>query len=119
MDFNKFLPEENEITEESIALLEKNNEAIKTIIKTALAGNFKDAKQAIEKQYILQNFSYTSVSQQIFDVIDEIEELDEIEKVFLFDKLADFEFRLLMGSNPHIQLIKLIAQCYKVKHYPR
>jgi len=110
---------DNEITTESVALLEKNNEAIKTIIKTALAGNFNDAKQSIEKQYILQKFSYSKLSKQIFEVLDEIEDLEEIEKVFLYDKLADFEFRVKMGSNPHVQLIKLIAQCYKVKHYPR
>jgi len=84
-------------------------EDIKTLLTTALGGNFMAARNHLYDLLVTHGLSGEEVIKQIHRTIFDLTIPDE-EKVTLMEKTGEAEFRLVEGSNDHIQLESLLAQ---------
>ncbi len=84
-------------------------EDVKKLIDTALAGNFMSARNQLYDLLIKYGLSGEDIIKQIHQSIFDIA-IPEESKMRLIEKTGETEFRLIEGSNAHIQLEALIAQ---------
>jgi len=84
-------------------------EDIKKLIKTALDGNFMAARNLLYDLLIKYGLSGEDIIKQIHQNIFDLAIPDE-SKVRLIEKTGEIEFRLIEGSNAHIQLETLLSQ---------
>jgi replication factor C small subunit len=84
-------------------------EDVKELVNTALAGNFMAARNQLYDLLIKYGLSGEDVIKQIHHCIFDLSIPDE-SKVKLIEKAGEIEFRLIEGSNAHIQLEALLAQ---------
>jgi replication factor C small subunit len=83
-------------------------EELKDVLDLALAGNFLEARNTLEKLLVEYGMSGEDVVNQLFrEIISS--NLDEKVKVILIDKLGEVDFRLTEGSNERIQLDAYLA----------
>ena len=83
-------------------------EDIKNLISTALGGNFIAARNQLYELLIKYGLSGEDIIKQIHQSIFDLALPDET-KVKLIEKAGEIEFRLIEGSNAHIQLEALLA----------
>jgi len=81
---------------------------VKNLINTALAGNFMAARNLLYELLITYGLSGEDIIKQIHQTIFDLAIPDE-SKLTLIEKTGEIEFRLIEGSNPHIQLETLLA----------
>jgi replication factor C small subunit len=84
-------------------------EDVKALINTALGGNFMAARSQLYDLLIKYGLSGEDIIKQIHQNIFDLAIPDET-KVRLIEKAGEIEFRLIEGSNAHIQLEALLAQ---------
>jgi len=84
-------------------------EDVKALINTALGGNFIAARNQLYDLLIKYGLSGEDIIRQMHRVIFDLTIPDE-KKVRLIEKTGETEFRLVEGSNEHIQLESLLAQ---------
>ena len=84
-------------------------EDVKKLIDTALSGNFMSARNLLYDLLIKYGLSGEDIIKQIHQSIFDIA-IPEESKMRLIEKTGEIEFRLIEGSNAHIQLEALIAQ---------
>ena len=84
-------------------------EDVKELINTALTGNFMAARSQLYELLIKYGLSGEDIIKQIHQSIFDLTLPDE-SKVRLIEKAGETEFRLIEGSNAHIQLEALLAQ---------
>jgi len=84
-------------------------EDVKNLIDAALSGNFMASRNQLYKLLITHGLSGEDVVKQIHQSIFDLTIPDET-KVRLIEKTGETEFRLVEGSNSHIQLEALLAQ---------
>jgi replication factor C small subunit len=84
-------------------------EEIKTLITTALSGNFMAARTQLYDLLIAGGLSGEDIIKQIHRVLFDLTIPDD-QKIRLVEKTGEVEFRLVEGSNEHIQLESLLAQ---------
>jgi replication factor C small subunit len=83
-------------------------EDIQNLINTALAGNFIAARNQLYDLLIQYGLSGEDIIKQIHQSIFDLSIPDE-SKIILIEKTGETEFRLIEGSNAHIQLEALLA----------
>lgn len=83
-------------------------EDVKKLINTALAGNFIEARNQLYNLLIQYGLSGEDIIKQIHQSIFDIAIPDET-KIKIIEKTGETEFRIIEGSNPHIQLESLLA----------
>jgi len=83
-------------------------EDVKNLISTALSGNFMAARNQLYDLLIKYGLSGEDIIKQIHQNIFDLALPDET-KVKLIEKAGEIEFRLIEGSNAHIQLEALLA----------
>lgn len=83
-------------------------EDIKALINTSLSGNFMSARNQLYDLLIKYGLSGEDIIKQIHQSIFDLSIPDE-SKVKLIEKVGEIEFRLIEGSNAHIQLESLLA----------
>ena len=84
-------------------------EDVKSLINTALTGNFMAARNQLYDLLIKYGLSGEDIIKQLHQAIFDLAISDE-SKVKLIEKTGETEFRLIEGSNAHIQLEALLAQ---------
>lgn len=84
-------------------------EDVKTLINSALGGDFTSARSQLYDLLIKYGLSGEDIIKQIHQTIFDLTIPDET-KVRLIDKTGEAEFRMIEGSNEHIQLEALLAQ---------
>jgi replication factor C small subunit len=84
-------------------------EDVKTLINTALGGNFMAARNQLYDLLIKHGLSGEDIVKEIHRSIFDLTIPDE-SKVRLIEKTGEIEFRIVEGSNAHIQLESLLAQ---------
>jgi len=84
-------------------------EDVKELINIALTGNFMAARTKLYDLLIKYGLSGEDIIKQIHQNIFDLAIPDE-SKVRLIEKSGETEFRLIEGSNAHIQLEALLAQ---------
>lgn len=84
-------------------------EDVKALLNTALTGNFMAARNQLYDLLIKYGLSGEDVVKQIHQAIFNLTIPDE-SKIKLVEKTGEAEFRLVEGSNAHIQLEALLAQ---------
>ena len=84
-------------------------EDVKTLINSALDGNFMVARNHLYDLLVKYGLSGEDIIKQIHQAIFDLSIPDE-SKVRLIEKTGETEFRLIEGSNEHIQLEALLAQ---------
>ena len=85
-----------------------NPEAVKSMLETALAGNFIKARDSLDEIMITYGLSGQDVIRQIHASIFDLG-VSDYDKVKLIDKCGEIEFRIVEGSNERIQLEALLA----------
>ena len=83
-------------------------EDIKNLINTALSGKFMTARNVLYDLLIKYGLSGEDIIKQIHQSIFDLTIPDD-SKVHLIEKTGETEFRLIQGSNAHIQLETLLA----------
>ena len=84
-------------------------EDVKSLINTALGGDFMAARSQLYDLLIQYGLSGEDIIKQIHRCIFDLA-IPEVSKVKLIEKAGEIEFRLVEGSNAHIQLEALLAQ---------
>jgi replication factor C small subunit len=84
-------------------------EDVKELINIALSGNFMAARNKLYELLIKYGLSGEDIIKQIHQNIFDLAISDE-SKIRLIEKSGETEFRLIEGSNAHIQLEALLAQ---------
>jgi replication factor C small subunit len=83
-------------------------EDVKNLINTALGGNFMAARNQLYDLLIKYGLSGEDIIKQIHKGIFDLTIPDE-SKIRLIEKTGETEFRLIEGSNAHIQIEALLA----------
>lgn len=83
-------------------------EDVKNLINTALSGNFMAARNQLYDLLIKYGLSGEDIIKQIHQSIFDLTIPDE-SKIRLIEQTGETEFRLIEGSNAHIQLEALLA----------
>ena len=81
---------------------------IKEMIETALNGDFKTARQKLDKLMIDYGLSGEDVIFQIYREVPSLA-ISEEKKVILIDRIGEYNFRLVQGANERIQVEALLA----------
>jgi len=84
-------------------------EDVKKLINTALGGNFMAARNQLYDLLIRYGLSGEDIIKQIHQSIFDLSIPDE-SKIKLIEKTGETEFRLIEGSNAHVQLEALLAR---------
>jgi len=84
-------------------------EDVKQLLTTALTGNFMAARNQLYDLLIKYGLSGEDIIKQIHHTIFDLTLPDEY-KIQLLEKTGETEFRIVEGSNEHIQLESLLAQ---------
>jgi len=84
-------------------------EDVKELINTAIGGNFMAARNQLYDLLIKYGLSGEDIVKQMHRSIFDLTIPDE-NKVQLMEKTGEIEFRIVEGSNAHIQLESLLAQ---------
>jgi replication factor C small subunit len=84
-------------------------EDVKELITAALEGKFMVSRNILYQLLMQQGLSGEDIVKQIHQTIFDLTIPDE-SKVHLIEKIGETEFRLVEGSNAHIQLEALLAQ---------
>ncbi|UCD03676.1 MAG: replication factor C small subunit [Candidatus Woesearchaeota archaeon] len=82
---------------------------IESIVKSALAGKFKDAKETLGKAMVKHGLSGLDIIKQIQQQLWNLD-VDDKQKVELIKVCGEYEFRLVEGSNEFVQLDSLLAE---------
>lgn len=82
---------------------------VKKLINSALEGNFMASRNQLYELLITHGLSGEDIIKQIHQTIFDLTIPDET-KVRLIEKTGETEFRLIEGSNEHIQLEALLAR---------
>lgn len=85
-----------------------NPEAVRSMLDTALSGNFTRARDMLDETMITFGLSGQDIIRQIHQAIFDLGITDS-EKVRMMDKTGEIEFRIVEGSNERIQLEALLA----------
>ncbi|MDY0266457.1 MAG: replication factor C small subunit [Methanimicrococcus sp.] len=102
---------QKEIDEETIYKITATArpEDVLELIQTALAGEFKNAREQLNKLVFEQGLSADDVMNQIYRALFKIENLSDAEMIQLIDTIGEIDFRITEGANEKIQLEALIA----------
>ncbi|MEK6923166.1 MAG: replication factor C small subunit [Nanoarchaeota archaeon] len=87
---------------------------IELIVKTAIAGNFLQAKERLNDVIVRHGLSGLDVIKQIQKETWKLD-IEEKHKLELTRLCGEFEFRMVEGSNEFIQLAALLAEFTKIK----
>ncbi len=85
---------------------------IEELLKLAIAGKFLESRKKLYNLMIEQGISPDDLLKQIHSRIFELE-IDDNEKLRIIKLLADYEFRVVEGSNPLIQVEAFLASLSK------
>ncbi|MGI5964577.1 MAG: replication factor C small subunit [Candidatus Methanomethylophilaceae archaeon] len=85
-----------------------NPKEVRTMLETALSGNFVRARDMLDTVMIEFGLSGQDIIKQIHSMFFELS-ISDAEKVRLVDKTGEIEFRIVEGSNERIQLEALLA----------
>lgn len=100
----------NHITEELVHRISSRArpKEIREMVETALNGDFKTARDRLNRLMIEYGLSGEDV---IFQVYREVSSLaiPEDKKVLLMDRIGEYNFRLVQGANERIQIEALLA----------
>ena len=83
-------------------------EDVENLVKTALKGNFMDARNMLQKLLVEFGLSGEDIIKQIHRILYELN-IDDRLKVELIDRTGEIEFRMVEGANERIQLDALLA----------
>ena len=85
-------------------------------LDTALEGDFNTALQLLEDSYILHGQSGGSIIQDFYKRLKIMNHIDPQVRIKLFDRLAQTEGRIKVGSTPLVQLAGFLSFCYIAPH---
>ncbi len=102
------------ITEDSIydVLSRARPQDIRKMIKTALNGDFMDARNILREIMILQGVSGEDMVDQIYQEVSRLVMEGSIKPemyIKLVDSIGEYDFRIREGANPRIQLEALLT----------
>jgi replication factor C small subunit len=83
-------------------------EEVKSLLETALSGDFIEARTILDEIMITYGISGQDIIKQIHRTFFDLS-IPDIEKVKLIDKTGEVEFRIVEGGNERIQLEALLA----------
>lgn len=81
---------------------------IADMVSLAFKGRFNDARKKLDELMVNYGMSGEDVMAQIYREVTTMA-VDDKKKVELVDKIGEFEFRIVEGSDPRIQLEALLA----------
>jgi len=84
--------------------------AVEEMLVLALKADFTRAKEKLYKLLIDQGLAASDLVLQIHDVIFSLD-VEDRTKMKMIRQLADTEFRLIGGSNEHVQMQAFLAHC--------
>ncbi len=87
---------------------------VREMLELAIGGNFIEARKKLQYLMISYGLSGEDIMMQIYREIQTID-IPEEKRIFLIDKIAEYNFRMVEGAHDHIQLEALLAQFLLVK----
>jgi replication factor C small subunit len=87
---------------------------VKAMVEQSMKGDFKGARENLDKLIISYGLSGEDILLQIYREIPALE-VDENKRIKLIEILGEYNFRLVQGANERIQLEALLAQFATVK----
>lgn len=87
---------------------------VKAMVEQSMKGDFKGARENLDKLIISYGLSGEDILLQIYREIPALE-VDEQKRIKLIEILGEYNFRLVQGANERIQLEALLAQFATVK----
>ncbi|MCD6230203.1 MAG: replication factor C small subunit [Candidatus Diapherotrites archaeon] len=86
---------------------------INKMIECALTGDFIGSRKRLDELLFNYGMSGEDVIKQIYKNIVDSEKIDVDKKIWLVDKIGEFNFRMVEGANERIQLEAMLAQFMK------
>ncbi len=83
-------------------------EDVRSMLETALTGNFMKARDALDELLITYGLSGEDIIRQIHRAVFDLGVPDEL-KIRLVDRVGEADFRLVEGANERIQIEALLA----------
>ncbi len=83
------------------------------IVKTAVNGDIISARSKIVDIMLEYGLSAIDTIKQVQKSVWDLK-IPDSAKVYLLDKIAEYEFRVVEGSDPYLQIEAMLAQFYKV-----
>ncbi len=105
---------DKEISEETVleVIGKAKSRDIEELLKSAITGKFLESRKKLYNLMIEQGVSPDALLKQIYSQIFKLE-IEDDEKVRVIKLLADYEFRIVEGSNPLIQVEAFLASLKK------
>ena len=86
---------------------------IDEMIECALTGDFIGSRKRLDELLFNYGMSGEDVIKQIYKNVVDSEKIDVNKKIWLVDKIGEFNFRMVEGANERIQLEAMLAQFMK------
>jgi len=105
---------DKEISEDTVleVIGKAKRKDIEKLLNLAIGGKFLESRKKLYNLMIDQGVSPDDLLKQIYSQIFELE-IDDNEKLRIIKLLADYEFRIVEGSNPLIQIEAFLANLKK------
>ncbi len=85
---------------------------VRSMVNLALSGEFKKAREVLYKLIYIYGLPEGDLLKMIFSAINSIKDIDQAMAAKIF---AEYDFRLLQGGHPDIQLSALLADIAELK----
>jgi len=104
-----------EITEDAVYSVSNKAKPkdIEECVKLALGGKFGDARSKMDSVIVNQGISGEDALRQIHKIVLDLD-IPEDKLVVLLDKIGEYDFRIIEGSDSRLQLNALLAQIYLI-----
>lgn len=93
-----------------VAAQKASKKEVTHILQQAVHGNFIEARESLGKLLIGKGLSGEEVLKQMHEAVQDIPGISEKDKVRLFDRLGEYDFRMSEGADERIQLDAFLAQ---------
>lgn len=91
-------------------------EVIRDIVDEAVTGNLEDAMDMLDNKVIKEGVDHQSICDQFLSEIKRRSDIPSDSRVKIIDKIAECDYRIMYGANPHVQFHSLICDIHVARH---
>lgn len=91
-------------------------ETIRDIVDEAITGNLEDAMEKLDNEIIKDGVDHQTICDEFLREIKRRSDIPADARVKIIDKIAETDYRIMYGANPHVQFHSLICDMHVARH---
>lgn len=91
-------------------------EIIRDIVDEAITGNLEDAMDKLDKEVVKDGVDHQTICDEFLSEIRRRSDIPADARVKIVDKIAECDYRIMYGANPHVQFHSLLCDMHVARH---